>query len=512
MSKPLTCLGISLLILTLPTAAIADDSRLQLPQDSPDLEQVILERVTNVSELTDVQPTDWAFQSLQALVERHGVLQGYPNRTFQGNRALSRYEFAAALRQAIPQMDLSQYATRKDLQQLQRLLDEFKRELEQAEQELATVERRLNQFSTTTKLNGDVIFALTLVSDRDRIGSNSNDRTDSNLAFGNRVSLELSTSLTGTDLLRTTLKTGNIRSLSRATGTEMARLSFQNDERNDLALDELFYRQRLNPNLRFTLIALGGSLNKFAETFNPFAESSGAGVLSRFGQRNPIYRQGGGAGLGLTYDFNKNLSLSLGYLADDADDPEAGLFGGRHAAIVQLTVDLSKTAGFGLTYVRAYNSLDTATGSERANDPFGGDSDAIISNSFGIQSVIGITPKLALSGWVGLTHAYAQDLPNKPTANIVNWTVMLSFPDLGKEGNLGGIVIGQPPNVTQNEFTFRRQAYADRDTTLHVEAFYRHRINDFITITPGLLVLLHPEHDRNNRPLYVGTIRTTFSF
>lgn len=54
-------------------------------------------QVTSVSQLSDVQPTDWAFQALQSLVERYGCIAGYPDSTYRGNRALTRYEFAAGL-------------------------------------------------------------------------------------------------------------------------------------------------------------------------------------------------------------------------------------------------------------------------------------------------------------------------------------------------------------------------------------------------------------------------------
>lgn len=56
-----------------------------------------LAQITSVSDLTDVQPSDWAFQALQSLVENYGCIQGYPNRTFQGQRPLTRFEFAAGL-------------------------------------------------------------------------------------------------------------------------------------------------------------------------------------------------------------------------------------------------------------------------------------------------------------------------------------------------------------------------------------------------------------------------------
>ncbi len=49
-----------------------------------------LAQVTSVSQLSDVQPSDWAFQSVQSLVERYGCIAGYPDGTFKGNRAMTR--------------------------------------------------------------------------------------------------------------------------------------------------------------------------------------------------------------------------------------------------------------------------------------------------------------------------------------------------------------------------------------------------------------------------------------
>jgi hypothetical protein len=50
-----------------------------------------LDQVTSVSQLSDVQPTDWAFQALQSLVERYGCIAGYPDGTYRGNRAMTPY-------------------------------------------------------------------------------------------------------------------------------------------------------------------------------------------------------------------------------------------------------------------------------------------------------------------------------------------------------------------------------------------------------------------------------------
>lgn len=48
------------------------------------------DQVTSVSQLADVQPTDWAFQVLQSLIKRYGIIVGYPDLTYRGDRAITR--------------------------------------------------------------------------------------------------------------------------------------------------------------------------------------------------------------------------------------------------------------------------------------------------------------------------------------------------------------------------------------------------------------------------------------
>lgn len=57
-----------------------------LPEETTfsDVEENAMAQVTSVSQLSDVQPSDWAFQALQSLVERYGVIAGYPDGTIPG--------------------------------------------------------------------------------------------------------------------------------------------------------------------------------------------------------------------------------------------------------------------------------------------------------------------------------------------------------------------------------------------------------------------------------------------
>ena len=96
--------------------------------DSEDIGQV-----TSVSQLSDVQPTDWAFQALQSLVERYGCIAGYPDGTFRGNRSATRYEMAAALNACLDNIS-DKFATKEDLEAVKALQRRnFKQSLQHSE-------------------------------------------------------------------------------------------------------------------------------------------------------------------------------------------------------------------------------------------------------------------------------------------------------------------------------------------------------------------------------------------
>ena len=155
-------------------------------------------QVTSVSQLADVQPTDWAFQALQSLVERYGCIAGYPDKTYRGNRALTRYEFAAGLNACLDKVqELITAATanlvkKADLEVIKKLQEEFAAELailrgrvDGWERRTATLEKQ--QFSTTTKLVGEAIFNVNSI-----FGKQVDELN--NTVFQDRVRLDLQTS------------------------------------------------------------------------------------------------------------------------------------------------------------------------------------------------------------------------------------------------------------------------------------------------------------------------------
>ncbi len=482
-------------------------------------------QVTSVSQLSDVQPTDWAFVALQSLVERYGCIAGYPNGTYRGNRAMTRYEFAAGLNACLDRVNeliataTANTVTKEDLATLQKLQEEFSAELATLRGrvdtlEAHTAELEANQFSTTTKLNGEAIFALGSVfgddaADQDDNPNNNPDLED-NIILTNRARLNFDTSFTGKDRLRIRLQGRNITEFDDGvTGTRMTRLGVDGDDDNDVGLDDTYYYFPLGDRLRVTLAATETELTDIVDPLSP-VQSSGSGAISRFGRYNPIYREASGAGFGVNYQLSDRASFSLAYLATDADNPDdkEGLFNGGYGALAQLTFAPIKNLDLGLTYVHAYYNeasevnLTGSTGSANARSPFG--NVATSADSFGLEASWQISPKFILSGWAG--YELARSEVSDDEADIFNYAVILALPDLGGKGNLAGFVFGMPPKVVDST------QVEDDDTSLHLEAFYRLQVTDNIAITPGVFLVTNPEHNDNNDTIYVGTIRTTFNF
>ncbi|GAP98658.1 iron uptake porin [Leptolyngbya sp. NIES-2104] len=506
-------------------------------------------QVTSVSQLSDVRPTDWAFQALQSLVERYGCIAGYPDRTFRGNRATTRFEFAAGLNACLDRVNeliaasTADLVKKEDLATLQKLQEQFAAELATIRGRVDSLEARTTtlekqQFSTTTKLQGEAIFAVSgAQGDFKAVGTTpaggaaapfGAGTVDDNTTFSNRVRLSLRTSFTGQDTLVTRIQARNITDFGvgsaaapGATGTNMARLSFEGGgaSGNAAIVDKLFYRFPIGRGGNITLDAINGEFYNNVNNFNPLLASDGQGSISRFGRFNPIYRQGAspgvvsGAGVTANLPLGNAFTLSLGYIADEAQDPTGarGVFNGSNAALAQLAFRFAPGAEVGFTYVRGYDrggnvATTSATGSRLSNAPFGGGV-ATSTDNFGIQGSFRITPNFVLSGWGGLTKANAESgVLAGSEADILNWAVSLAFPDLGGKGNLAGVIFGMPPKVTSSDLA------DDPDTSFHLEGLYRLRLNNNISITPGIIVIFNPEHNNANDTVYVGTIRTTFSF
>jgi len=244
----------------------------QISQNNIDSETIYnteQSQVTSVSQLEDVSPGDWAFEALQKLVERYNCISGYPNGTFRGNRAMTRYEFAAALNACVEEtmeiftlgFGFSNVATQEDLNVLQRLQSEFSAEIATLRKivdnlEASTASLEANQFSTTTKLRGVAVFSLNGTFGDEKADGSGEDIED-NIVFNSRMRLNFDTSFTGKDLLKLRLDALDITTFgNNVTGTNMTRLAYERNTNNQVDIGKLFYRFPVNKNSDYILMQL----------------------------------------------------------------------------------------------------------------------------------------------------------------------------------------------------------------------------------------------------------------
>jgi hypothetical protein len=525
-----------------------------------------LAQVTSVSQLSDVQPTDWAFQALQSLVERYGCIAGYPNLTYRGNRALTRYEFAAGLNACLDRINeliataTGDLVTKEDLAALQKLQEQFAAELTTLRGRVDAVEARTaeleaNQFSTTTKLNGEAIIAA--------VGATGGapDTDDPNIILVNRVRLNLTTSFTGKDLLITGLQAYNFLggtdgngSLQESLGlaspllsSSSARTSFEPQfpgvnvntlsgvGANSVQLYKLLYIFPVANKL--TLFA--GTAAETSDAFPAITPFYGEGQesISRFASLNPVLRVSGGTsgtGLASAAGFIYNVSPSLDFRAlygsVNANLPQkspdealpgvsttplgGGFFSGSSVVAAQLTFKPSRNFDIGLNYANSYHEINIL-GTGLISSDIGALSGLPAGTPVKLNSVGGtltwrFSPKIALSGYGAALFVDDSSGDVDASTTFTSWMVGVHFSDLFKSGNNAGVIFGQP--LYRSDAGGAAVLGSNRATPYHLEAYYRIKLNDNISITPGGFVLFNPEGDSTNETTTVGVLRTTFTF
>ena len=491
-----------------------------------------MNQVNSVSEFSDVSPDDWAYEALRNLVERYGCIEGYPDGSFRGNRALTRYEFAAGLNSCLQQIERliaaegkeggGQQVAPEDLETLERLVQEFQAELATLGTRVDNIEARTetleeNQFSTTTKLNGEVIFALSDIFGGEDVVTPDGEESevDGNTVFQDRVRLNFDTSFTGEDLLRTRLEAENVQDFeSLGDITREGQLGFDGSNENDIEIDELYYQFPIGNAAEITVAGADTEVDDLVSTvLNPALASSGNGAVSRFGRFNPIYRIGAqGAGASFTFGPEAPISLSGGYLAGDPSDPgrDSGVGNGSYSAFGQVTFKPSERFQIAGTYVHSYsegfNYNAGSIGSQVEVEENDG-TVPVVGNSYGVEASFGLTDNIILSGWGGYTDAIVL---GRGDATVWNYAGTLAIQDFGTEGSTLAFVVGQEPKLTEAESTLGLEE--DEDTGLHVEGLYKWQVTDNISVTPGVIWLTAPGHNDDNDDVFVGTVRTTFSF
>ena len=490
-------------VVTVPlliTAALGGASASAAPSIALDRYSTADEQVTSISQFNDVKPTDWPYQALQKLVENYGCVAGYPNGTFAGGKAMTRYEAAALLNACLDRITEVTDALKKLMKEFEKELAVLKGRVDGLEARVGVLEA--NQFSTTTKLKGIATFVLggnsfggtssaTVAQNQTRFGATT---------FNYDLQLILDTSFTGKDLLRTTLRAGNFANTSMG-GAGPSRFSqlevaFQEDcgagvNCGDvLAIDRLYYQIPIG---EFTATMGGrvGQEDMLAIWPSVYPSETVLDVLTLNGAPG-AYNKTLGAGAGLWWKRD-GWAISASYVAAHGGNgnPQQGgiaTSGASGTATVQMGYSAENWA-IAAIYSSFQNggNLAYATPVIQGNLANPGITTAVALSGSWQPASQGWIPSIS-AGWGINSTGYAAGVN---TAGLVatsqSWSVGLQWEDAFVKGNAFGMAFGQPTFATS-----LHGGATPNDGNAVMEGWYRVQISDQISVTPALFYLSRP--------------------
>ncbi|HEY9766939.1 MAG TPA: iron uptake porin [Coleofasciculaceae cyanobacterium] len=503
-------------------------------QNSPAL---TVNQITNVNELKDVSPNDWAYEALKNLANRYGCISGYPDGTFQGDRALTRWEFAAALNtcvNAIERMIAEQETVRpNDLSQLDRLARDFEPELAQLKGRVNNIEGRVaafedNQFSTTTKLRGQIIMSANAGGfDGDRIVDPSgrrelaNSNPEATILY--RAGLDLTTSFFGTDSLLIRLEgasgstVNNFRGVDNAAatlepffGSQIEYAAEPPTEDGDFGIGRLAYTFKPISNLS---VSLGPDIRStdYVDR-NSYANLSFLDFSSELFVNNLILFPVNGPAAGAAVDWKPHKAFAIRglYAAPDASNPGGeqirpviGAAPFTQVLFPQQSMNLNAAGNrglFGDTYQGTVEAEYSPSRNFAVRLQYSGGE--LFDNRF---DVVGTNLEFSFTSEFGIFARYGYGSYDETIVGDIDvhyWIAGIGARNLFREGALAGIAVGQPfiasevGNATQTNF----------------ELFYNYPLSRRLQITPSAQVITNSGNQDSNGTIITGTVRTVFSF
>lgn len=498
----------------------------------------VAQNVTSVSQLSDVKPTDWAFTALQSLVERYGCIAGYPDRTFRGKQATSRYEFAAGLNACLDKINeiisagLADKVSKEDLATLKKLQEEFAAELATLRGRVDALDAKVakleaQQFSTTTKLSGLAFFNLTGASSATVAGAPTTAKP--NITFSGLVWLTLNTSFTGKDSLVTQLAVGNGSSPynTYVPGTSFNTTGVPFTDQTAGARSNQFILRELSysfPVFEKATLVVGPRVNfykyfdanRFIYPWNTTFTSINSTLLTDA-------KRGAGAvfmtPLGNMFDFK------VGYLADSrefvdttsASNPNEGLFGGTNNLTAE--IGFKPSDAFKLRLIYSHGNFTRNSATQIGGTPSFQGVATVASGVNNAQSDVFVAnfDWLVTKGF-GLFGRYGYGTTNinltaggSVSVNQYTFQVGAAFPDLFKEGAQAMISFTLPYKYgdSSNVITTGR---GNDGTQYDLELSYIYPVTKNISLVPSAYFIFNPNNFSTNPTVFVGNLQAVFSF
>ncbi|MCP9801576.1 iron uptake porin [Synechococcus sp. RedBA-s] len=522
------------------------------------------DQVTSITQFSDVQPTEWAYQALSNLIERYGCVAGYPDGTFRGKQPLSRWEAAALLNACLDRIT-------EVTDELRRLLKEFEKELAILRGRVDSLEAKVGeleatQFSTTTKLQGQATFvigAVTASGDRPGAGVfgtspsfGSRDAAEKyNAQFGATtfsydLRLNLLTSFTGKDLLYTRLRSGNFDNAFNGNGVNLTALDVASNGINSpdaVGIDRLYYRFPVGRDFTFVVGPKARNTEALAVTPSVYGSGKGDRILDLFALNGApgVYNKATGSMLAGIWKQNVKkgqgaFSFGASYVAQqgsvgqafDGDDnacssSEGGI--GTDCARGNFLAQLNYTApqwnvSLAYRYGQQATNFRRGTNFVASNSWFltTGESNNFAANAYWQPKNSGWMPSVSL-GW-GLNslsgnenNALGIEFVDPYVTESQSWFVGLQWNDLFGKGNAAGMAVGQPVFATALSLGSSDTGNTTPADGNYVwEWWYKFQVTDNIAVTPAIFYLSRPlgqlTGEDNSFSNFGGLVQTTFKF
>jgi len=460
---------------------------------------------SEVQSFSDVYPTDWAFQALASLAERHGCAVATPS------GSITRFEAATLVEKCLGNVAQANEEER-------RLLNEFAPEIAVIKGRIDGLESRIGefeagQFSRTTTLGGTANFIVGSV-------SNDKDTTDTDsLTFEYSYQADLKSSFSGKDLLYVRVKTGNVSDHFKDSTYGMYLAATNAGDKYDgtnysvdsLYVDKIWYQ-----------FPIGNNVTAWAgpkiENYYMLASSPSIyrPIMKQFalGGNGPVYGSSTQPGIGLAWTQTQDdptqgrFAVSAAYTAQNGElsADKKGMFGEDSKSAFLTKIEYGAP--------RWQVSLAASFKKDGWSDGYFSTAAAKLRDTASSETAIGFRAywkpeevSYIPSVQVGFDTTSIEDqTTHQYPKEASGWMAGFMWDDVVVDGNRAGVAVGSRVRATQLVNGGKDPA----DDTFSWEAYYTFQVSDNVTITPAFFGNQEPSISSYDNSGYV--VLSTFKF
>jgi len=430
---------------------------------------------SEVQSFSDVYPTDWAFQALTSLAERHGCAVANPA------GSITRYEAASLLNKCLGDVAAVNEEER-------RLINEFAPELAVIKGRVDGLESRVGefeagQFSDTTKLTGKAAFIVGAV-------DNDADTADS-MVMEYSYTMNMNSSFSGKDNLYVRIKTGNVADqfADKTAGTYLSAHGAGSDgsDHDVLQVDKIWYQFPVGDSITAWV---GPKIENYYMLAS--APSIYKPVLKQFalGGNGPVYGSSTQPGFGAAWTqsvddpSSARWEVSAAYTAQNGENSATnqGLLGSeaKSATLIKVGYGAPRWQLSVATAFKQDGWTDTYFASSDAGTRAAGSSETAVGlRGYWKPEEVGVIPAIQ----VGYDTTSIDD-NGTDVKDADGWMIGLGWKDVIVDGNKAGVAFGS--RMTASAYGTGSTETEGAKDSFSWEAYYSFKVNDNVSITPAI--------------------------